>query len=124
MSYNNVVLVGNITHDLSIDERQSGDRLVQVCSFQLAVNYKTRTDFIQCVAFNKTATLIESYLVKGSKILVEGRLAVDEYNEKKYWSVKVSRVVFLDTPAERDRREFAAATSNEQFTKYDEKIPF
>ena len=43
---------------------------------------KKKTDYINCVAFNKTAELLEQYTGKGSKIGVEGRISTGSYENK------------------------------------------
>ena len=73
--------------------------------FTLAVNrpYKDeQADFINCVAWNKTAETIAQYVSKGTMIGIEGRLQVRNYeNEagvRQYISeVLVNRFTFLES---------------------------
>lgn len=93
---NNVVLAGRLTKDPEIRMTQSGTK---VCSFTLAVNRKVQVqgqpdaDFINCVAWSKTAELMEQWLHKGSLIGVEGRIQTRNYENQRGQKVYVTEVV-------------------------------
>lgn len=78
MSYNRVVLLGNLTRDPEMKEAGSS----QVCKFSLAVNRKYKNQaglqeevcFVDCEAWSQLAEVCHSYLKKGSSVLLEGRL--------------------------------------------------
>ena len=59
-----------------------------IASFTLAVDRKFKkdgeqsADFINCKAFGKTAEVIEKYVSKGTKIIVEGRWQTGSYKNK------------------------------------------
>lgn len=56
-----------------------------VTKFSLAVDRKGKekeADFINCVAFGKTAEFIQKYFRKGSKMLLEGRWQTGSYTNK------------------------------------------
>ena len=103
---NNIVLVGRTTKMIELKQNKNGTNYVQ---FTLAVNrpYKgeqggQQADFINCVAWNKTAETIANYVLKGTMIGVEGRLQVRNYeNEagiRQYISeVLVNRFTFLES---------------------------
>lgn len=102
---NAVVLIGRTTRD--IDLRRTGNGTA-VASFTLAVNrdFKTQdgqeADFIQCVAWKKTAELLEQYVHKGDRIAVNGSIRTrnydDNYGKKVYVTeVLVNHVEFLET---------------------------
>ena len=76
---NKVVLVGRLTKDPELRYTAGSD--TAVCKFTLAVNRmkKDEADFINCVAFNKTAETIANYLVKGRKIAIAGGIQTDSY---------------------------------------------
>jgi len=79
ISYNKVILIGNLTRDPEIRYTPGG---TAVATFRLAVNhrYKQGDDFkeevcyIDIVVFGKQAENCGQYLNKGSGIIVEGRL--------------------------------------------------
>ena len=76
---NKVVLVGRLTRDPELRYAAGSD--IAVCKFTVAVNRmkKDEADFINCVAFNKTAETIANYLVKGRQIAIAGRIQTDSY---------------------------------------------
>lgn len=83
---NKVFLVGNLARDPEVRYTTSGKA---VASFSIAVNRfsgngngQNTVDFIPIVAWDKLAEICESYLSKGSKILVEGRMQVRNYEGK------------------------------------------
>ena len=83
---NKVVLLGRLTKDIEI--RQAGT--TDVARFTLAVNRpfkKDETDFLNCVAFGKTAETLEKYVKKGQQLAINGRIQVSNYEkdgEKRY----------------------------------------
>ena len=77
---NRVILIGNLTKDNEL--KQAGQ--TQVLKNTLAVKRefkKDETDFINIVAFSKTAELIAKYTQKGSKLLIQGRLQIGSYEK-------------------------------------------
>lgn len=97
---NLTVLTGRITKDLEL--KQAGR--TQVTNFSLAVDNpfkKDDTSFFDIVAFGKTAQLLNNYCGKGSKILIEGNLKQDRFQDKEGHNRSVVRVIanrieFLD----------------------------
>jgi single-strand DNA-binding protein len=78
---NTVNLIGNLTYDIEI--KQAGG--TSVTNFTVAVRnpYKPdNADFIRCVAFGKTAELLNSYVKKGQKIALEGRIQTSKFEDK------------------------------------------
>lgn len=84
---NKVILMGRCTRDPEIRYSQ-GESSMAIARFSLAVDrrYKKENeqsaDFINCVAFGKTAEFIEKWCVKGTKLLVEGRIQTGSYTNK------------------------------------------
>ncbi|MGI6511908.1 MAG: single-stranded DNA-binding protein [Catenisphaera adipataccumulans] len=102
---NRVVLIGRLTRDLELRRTQSG---TSVLSFTLAVGRRSPqpgqpdADFINCVAWSKTAELMAQYLHKGSMCAVEGRIQTRNYENNQGQRVYVTEVVaesvqFLDS---------------------------
>lgn len=86
--FNKVILVGNLTRDPELRYLPSGSA---VCNTAIATNrrYKTQTGeqkeevcFIDIVLFGRTAEIANQYLKKGSKVLVEGRLKLEQWNDQ------------------------------------------
>ena len=108
-SFNRITLVGNLVRDPEIRYINSG---AAVCKFSLAVNRRTKqqeeTDFIDCVAWDKLAETCNTYLKKGSNVLVEGRLVIRSYddkdgNKRKATEVVINTMQMLGSP--RDRQD-------------------
>ena len=73
---NKTFLIGRLTSD---PELKQNDKYRQ-CKFTVAVNrLKEGTDYISCIAWNKTAELINKYLHKGNQIALEGRIQTGSY---------------------------------------------
>ena len=72
---NKVILMGRLTRDPELRHTGSG---TAVCSFTVAVDNgygdNRSTDFINCVAWNKSAEFVEKYFTKGRMIIVVGRI--------------------------------------------------
>ena len=76
---NVVVLIGRLTRDPELKFGQSGKAYSK---FSIAVNRqfsKDEADFINCVAFGKTAEFVGEYFRKGTKIAINGRLQMNRY---------------------------------------------
>jgi single-strand DNA-binding protein len=96
---NQVVLIGRITKDHEL--KKPGEH--SVLNFTIAVDRafsKNETDFIDCVAWRKTAENMDKYTGKGSLIAVQGRIQVDNYEKdgqkRKSFKVVANDVRFLD----------------------------
>ncbi|MBE7356691.1 single-stranded DNA-binding protein [Staphylococcus haemolyticus] len=98
---NLTILTGRITKDLEL--KQAGQ--TQVTNFSMAVDNPFKRDdtsFFDIVAFGKTAELLNNYCGKGSKILIEGNLKQDRFQDKEGHNRSVVRVIanrieFLDS---------------------------
>ncbi len=83
--YNKVVLVGNLTRDVEIRYSQGGSAIGKV---GIATNRRFKnaagemqdeTMFIDLTFFGRTAEIANQYLHKGSKVLVDGRLVLEQW---------------------------------------------
>ncbi len=72
---NKVILMGRLTRDPELRHTGNG---TAVCSFTVAIDNgygdNRSTDFINCVAWNKSAEFVEKYFTKGRMIIVVGRI--------------------------------------------------
>src|SRR3989338_5734692 len=80
MNLNKVFLIGNLTRDPELKALPSG---TSVANFAIATNRVWKNDkgekqedaqFHNIVCFGKQAEVIKQYMVKGSMILIEGRI--------------------------------------------------
>lgn len=112
---NNVVLVGRLTKDPEMRYTQNG---IAVTRFRIAVDRpfgrdesgNKQTDFIDIVAWRKTAELCGQYLGRGAPVGVVGRIQTRSYTtqdgqQRQAFEVQADRVSFLESRAERERRE-------------------
>lgn len=82
---NHWVGIGRLTRDPEVRYTQSGKACAK---FTLAIDRRKssdgnqQADFIQCVAWEKTAEVISQYCTKGKKIAVEGRIQTRSYDAK------------------------------------------
>lgn len=96
--------VGRLTDDIVLRQTQSG---VNVTSFTVAINRKydkEKSDFINCVAYGKTAEFMDRYLGKGLLIAVEGIIQTRNY-EKDGRKVYVTEVYASSVQAIEWKRE-------------------
>ena len=80
---NKAILLGRITKDPEL--RFAAGSGTAVSRFTVAINRqfkKDETDFINCVAFGKTAETISQYLRKGRQIAVTGSIRTGSYDAK------------------------------------------
>lgn len=87
--FNKVVLIGRLTRDPELRYLPSGTAL---CTFGIATNRswtdkntndkKEEVMFIDITTFARSAEIANQYLKKGNKVLVEGRLALEQWNDQ------------------------------------------
>jgi len=91
-----VILTGRLTRDPEVRYSDNGHT---VARFAIAVDRRFKrendqtTDFINTVAFGKTAEFIEKYFYKGSKIVIEGRIQTGSYTNQESQKVYTTDVV-------------------------------
>ncbi|MDQ3065220.1 MAG: single-stranded DNA-binding protein [bacterium] len=94
-SFNQVILMGNLTRDPELRTIPSGQ---SVCSFSLALNrsfkgadgnWQEATDYIDVVAWGPLGERVAQYLSKGRPCLVNGRLQSSSWEKD---GVKRSKV--------------------------------
>ena len=110
LNLNKVILAGRLTQEPELKQTPSG---ISVLSFSSAVNRRyvkpadgqpaqQQTDFINLVAWRKTAEFISTYFHKGSSICVTGSIQVrpwqDQQGQKRYSTeVVVDEAMFVDS---------------------------
>jgi single-strand DNA-binding protein len=112
--YNKIILLGNLTRDPDLRYTPTGS---PVCEFSLAVHHKYRVHdaqkedvcYIDVVVVGKLGERSKTYLHKGSRVLIDGRLTqkrweTAEGKARSKYEVVASTVEFMDTAgaAERD----------------------
>lgn len=137
-SLNKVILIGNLTADPEVKQTQSG---LSVVSFTVAVNRRTgkdaeqKTDFINIVAWRKTAEFVGQYFKKGKPILVCGAIQTRSYKDKNDNKRYVTEVVadevgFVESkaasevPSSTYEPEAYSAPKMEEVNPDEEDLPF
>ena len=121
---NSVVLIGRTTKDIELKYSQNQTAIAR---FSLAVDRMSKdkgTDFISCIAFGKTAELLEKYVPKGRKIAIVGHIRTGSY-EKDGHKVYTTDVIV-------DRMEFCESKQGNEnkpdadgfVPTADENLPF
>ena len=105
-SINQVILMGRLTRDPEQRTTPSGKNVV---SFSLAVDrvgQDDAADFFDVTAWEKLGDLVMQYLGKGRRVLVQGRLRQDSWDDKETGKkrsrveVTATDVTFLDGPSD------------------------
>ena len=87
-SYNKVILMGNLTRDPETRVTPNG---LTICKFGIAVNRVFNTQdgerreevtYIDCDAFGRQADTISRYMSRGRPIHIEGRLKLDQWDDR------------------------------------------
>jgi single-strand DNA-binding protein len=144
---NKVLLMGNLTRDIELRHLPSG---MAVAAFGLAVNRRWKNQqgeqqdevtFVDLEAFGKPAEVMNQYLRKGSAVFIEGRLKLDQWEDKdggkrNKMKVVVESFQFIDgKPVEQGQSHFnrravpgvktgAVVISSQSIDDIDPEIPF
>lgn len=122
---NNVVLVGRLTKDPELKYTGNG---IAVVTFTVAVNrpFKSQgeddADFINCVAWRKTAENTSNYTRKGSLVGITGRIQTRNYTNNEGRKIFITEVVaenvqFLEPKSSRQTESNPAANDYTQNNK-------
>lgn len=111
---NQVNLIGRLTRDPEMRYSQ-GENSIAIARFTLAVDRRFKrqgdeqtADFINCVAFGKTAEVIEKYVTQGTKIAATGEWRTGSYTNKDGQKVytndcNVSNIEFCESKGSRQQ---------------------
>ena len=112
---NKVILLGRLTRDPETRYTQSTN--TQVTSFTLAVNRRfvkqgeeRQADFINCVAWNKTAEFVSKYFKKGQQVGIIGRIQTRNYDDEQGIKHYVTEIIAEEVYFAGDKKD---ATQNE-----------
>ena len=110
-SFNKVILIGNLTRDPELRYTPKGTAIAKI---GLAVNRvwtneagekKEEVTFVDVDVFGRTAENVGQYMRKGRPIMIEGRLKLDQWDDKSTGAkrsklgVVAENVQFLGAPA-------------------------
>jgi single-strand DNA-binding protein len=87
-NYNKVILMGNLTRDPEVKYTSGGTAIAKL---GMAINRtwtnkegqkQEETTFVDVDAFGRQAEVIGQYLKKGRPVMIEGRLKLDQWDDK------------------------------------------
>ena len=112
--YNKIILAGNLTRDVEIRYTQGGSAIGST-AIATSRKFKSQTGeqkeevlFVDLTFFGRTAEIANQYLRKGSKVLVDGRLKLDQWTaqdgtKRSKHSVTVENLQMLDTKGQSEQ---------------------
>jgi single-strand DNA-binding protein len=114
--------LGNLTRDPELS--YTAGKGTPVCKFTIAVRRdKENSDFINCVAWNKSAELIANSFVKGSKIAVTGSIKTGSYDAKD-GSKRFTTDVWIETFEFVEKKKESTSFDDDMTPVDDGDIPF
>lgn len=125
---NKVILMGRLTRDPEVRYTQS-EQPMAVARYTLAVDRRFKkageeqADFINCVAFNKSAELAEKYYKKGLLVCISGRLQTQSYEDKTGQKRWVTEVIIEEQNFAESKKSFEARNTMPEITE-DDDLPF
>ena len=134
--FNKVILVGNLTRDIELRYSQSGKAIGKTgiaTSRKFTSNGEKKEEvcFVDVTFFGKSAEVANQYLRKGSKVLIEGRLNFEQWEQdgqkRSKHSVTVENMQMLDSRQDTQQQQ---PQQSQQHTpppsqmEFDGEIPF
>ena len=135
---NKVILCGRLVRDPEVRYSQ-GANVMAIARFSIAVDRQFKkdgepnADFINCIAFGKTAETIEKMVAKGTKLLIEGKWQTGSYtnkdNQKVYTNdCLVERFEFCESKGSSNAAPQSSPVSSDGFMNIpdgiDAELPF
>ena len=123
---NKVILLGRLTKDPEVRYTQS-ENMLAIARYTLAVDRRFKkegqpsADFINCVAFGKSAEFAEKYMTKGRLFGVIGKIQTRNYENDKKEKVYVTEVV-VDEQYFADSKKDDKKDINELLKEDDDKL--
>ncbi len=127
--YNKIILAGNLTRDVEIKYTSGGTAIATV---GIASNRKFKSQtgeqkeevlFVDVTFFGKQAEIVNQYLRKGSRILVDGRLKLDQWtaqdgSKRSKHSITAESMTMLDTKGTNPQEAQARDTYSQPAPSY------
>jgi len=127
-SINQVILLGRLTRD---PEQRTTSTGKTIASFSIAVDRggeSDAADFFEVTAWEKLGELVIQYLGKGRRVLVQGRLRQDSWDDKETGKkrsrveVTATDVTFLDGPSDGNASGSSAPRTSAPAKKSDDVV--
>ena len=126
--YNKIILAGNLTRDIEVRYTQSGAAIGNT-AIATTRKFKSQTGeqkeevlFVDITFFGRTAEIANQYLRKGSKILVDGRLKLDQWtaqdgSKRSKHSVTVESMTMLGSKNDEQGGGYAAPMGGDTYAQ-------
>jgi single-strand DNA-binding protein len=109
--YNKVIMIGNLTRDIELKYIPSG---AAIAKGAIATSHKYKTQsgeqkeevcFLDFNVFGKSAEILNQYVKKGSKVMLEGRLVLEQWTaqdgtNRNRHTMRVENFKFLDSKSD------------------------
>ena len=126
MNLNKVILCGRVTKAPEVLMTPSGHKVAKISLATNEYQGKEKDDktiFHNLVAWNKTADIVEKYVIKGQEIMIEGHIDNRTYKKKDGSNGYISEVVVerlqLGSKPKAERSEYQSTTNQEKIATYD-----
>lgn len=116
--------IGRLTKDPELRHTQQG---TAVCSFTLAVNRRFKrdeADFINIIAWQKTAEFVQQYFTKGLQVGVAGRIQTRTYDDKDGKRVYVTEIVAEEVYFADSKKGKEETKNNDDWLTTDDSDPY
>ena len=127
---NKIILLGYVGRDPEVRMTQGGLKIVKL-GLGVSETYKGKkeTTWFNLTCFGKTGDYVETYVKKGSQVLVEGKMKQSTYTgkdgvEKKAWDVIVSNLQGVGPKEESAAVQGAKNVHQASFDELDDGLPF
>jgi single-strand DNA-binding protein len=122
------ILTGNLCKDIELQKKGETELLKNTIAVKDSYN-KDQTDFINIIAWGKTAKFISDYFEKGRKITVQGKIKTGSYEKdgRKIYTtdIVVKEVYFADSKNNEGKRDSSSSSMDGFFPIEDsETLPF
>lgn len=138
---NQTILMGRLTRDPETRYIQGSNSSVTRFTVAVDRDYKAsnedkpKTDFISCIAWNKTGEFIEKYFKKGSMIAVIGSIETGSYKDKDGKTVYTTEVRVTKVSFTGEKKAASGSSNNNEYDTdengfmnipddIDEELPF
>ena len=134
--FQKLTAVGRLGKDPEVRHSANG---AAIANFSIACSEKRKdkdtgelkedTEWINCVAFNRLAEIVQEWVTKGSLILIEGKLKTRKYTDKngierQSTEVILSEMKMLGSSRATSESKQTQTKPKDTFEQYDDDIPF
>jgi len=128
--YNKIVLLGNLTRDVTVKYTQGGSAIGNT-AIAITRKFKSQTGeqkeevlFVDLTFFGRIAEIANQYLRKGSKVLVDGRLKLDQWTDQQSGAKRSKHSVTVENLQMLDSKQDAPQQNRETPDRNPEGSPY